>query len=283
MSETGLSGAGTPTAIGTPPPPGRIGQVLGAIGRGARRRAAFVLMLHALLFAVLRHAFWPGSWRRSMRAEARRALVFAIGGGLTTVVITAALAGLALVSQALYWLGTAGEEGLVGPILVTVLVRELTPVLLGLLMLGRSGTAALTELGMLRLSGQLRVLEGQGLDLFELLVLPRAVAIAVASFTLGVVFVGVALITGFIAGSLLGQVNISILRFLSDVLAAMRTVDFIVFPAKMLLIGLLVALVPSLTALTADPRAELVELQSRSFLRGLLAVLLASLALSLAA
>jgi phospholipid/cholesterol/gamma-HCH transport system permease protein len=267
----------------TAPAAGRLRRGLAAIGRGTRRRAAFFLMLNALLFAVLRNALWPATWRRSARSEFHRALVFAIGGGLMTVVLTAGLAGLALVSQALYWLGTAGEEGLVGPILVTVLVRELTPVLIGLLMLGRSGAAALTELGGLRLSGQLRVLEGQGLDLFDLMVLPRAVAIAVSSFALGMVFVVVAMTTGFVTRSLLGQFNLSLLRFLSDVLAAMRTVDFIVFPAKMLLIGLLVALVPCLTALTADPREQLAELQSRSFLRGLLAVLVASLVLSLAA
>jgi len=264
-------------------PPGPVRRVLAATGRGTRRRVAFFLMLHALLFAVLRYAVWPGSWRRSIRAELRRALAFAVGGGLTTVILTAALAGLTLASQAIYWLGTAGEEGLIGPILVTALVRELTPVLLGLLMLGRSGAAALTELGTLRLTGQLRMLEGQGLDPFQFLVLPRAVASAVASFSLGVVFVTVALITGFVAGSLLGQVQISLLRFLSYVLGAMSIVDFMVFPAKMLLIGLLVALIPSLTALTADAGAELADLQSRSFLSGLLAVLVASLALSLAA
>lgn len=162
-------------------------------------------------------------------------------------------------------------------------MRELTPVLVGLLMLGRSGAATLVELGTLRLTDQLRVLEGQGLDPFQFLVLPRAIAIAVASFCFGVVVVTVALITGFVAGSLLGQVSIPLWRFLSDMLDAMHTTDFMVFPAKMLLIGLLVAVIPSLTALTADAGSELAELQSRSFLRGLVAVLTASLALSLAA
>ncbi len=258
-------------------------RILAAIGRDARRRSAFFLMLHAQVFAVLRYAVWPGSWRRPIRAELRRVLPFAIGGELVTVVLTAALVGLVLVSQAIYWLGTAGEEGLIGPILVTVLLRELAPVVLGLLTLGRSGAAALTELGTLHLTGQMRVLEGQGVDPFQLLVLPRAVAVSIGSFTLGVIFVAVALVTGFVAGSLLGQMHVSLLRFLSDVLAAMRSVDFIVFPAKMMLIGLLVVLVPSLTALTAEASDELVELQSRSFVRGLLAVLTTSLLLSLAA
>ena len=48
------------------------------------------------------------------------------------------------------------------------------------------------------------------------------------------------------------------------------------------LIGLMVALVPCLTAFRAGDSDALAELQSRGFLRGLLAVLLVSLTLSFA-
>jgi phospholipid/cholesterol/gamma-HCH transport system permease protein len=126
----------------------------------------------------------------------------------------------------------------------------------------------------------LRVLEGQGIDPFLFLVVPRAVAMAVASFTLGVVFVFVALIVGFVSGSLLGEVNHAFLSFLDELLAAMGAVDFLVFLAKMVLIGLMVALVACLTAFRAGPRDQLAELQSGSFLRGLVAVLLSSVVLS---
>ncbi len=263
-------------------PPARIRRVLGRIGQGTRRRASFILMLHALMLGVIRSALWPVAWRRSVRAEFHRALAFSIGGGLTTVVMTAALAGIGLVSQALYWLGTAGEDALIGPTLVTVLVRELTPILIGLLILGRSGAAVLHEIGRMRLAGQWRVLEAQGVDPFQFLVVPRAVALALSSFALGVVFVLVALVTGFVSSSLLGQFNHSFLHFIDDVLAAMRVRDFLVFPAKMLLIGMMVALVACLTAFRANDTDQLAELQSRGFLRGLLAVLLVSLTLSFA-
>jgi phospholipid/cholesterol/gamma-HCH transport system permease protein len=232
---------------------------------------------------VVSEAAWPSSWRRTVRAEFRRVLSQTAGGGLPATLFASGLVGLVMVSQALYWLGEAGEEGLLGPIIVTVLVREITPLLVGSIVLGRSGSVATAELGALQLSGQARALTGQGVDLFALLILPRGVAFALATFTLGVVFVLGALVIGFIAGSLLGAVNRSIWLFFDHVLAAMRAADFALFPAKMLIIGLLVGLIACLTALSAAPGERGAELQPRVFSRGVLAIIVVSLVLSLAA
>ncbi len=188
-----------------------------------------------------------------------------------------------MVSQALYWLGAAGQEELIGPVLVIVLVREVAPVLVGMILLGRSGVVAMAEIGALQSGGGVRALEAQGLDPLLLLVLPRACAISVASYTLGVMFVVTALLTGFVVESLLGKVHISVWTFLGGVLMAMKPDDFLAFPAQMIVIGLLVALTACLTALTAGPRDEAAQVLPRGYVRGVLAILLASIALSLAA
>src|SRR6266404_6339842 len=103
-----------------------------------------------------------------------------------------------------------------------------------------------------------------------------------ASFTLGIMFVLAALLSGFVAGSLLEAVRISIWSFLDRVLLAMHARDFVVFPAKMIVIGLLVALTASLTGLTATAQDEAARLLPRAFVRGVVVILLASIALSLA-
>jgi len=205
-----------------------------------------------------------------------------LGGGLPTTLVTAALIGLVMVSQALYWLGQAGQEELIGPVVVTVLVREVAPLLVGFILLGRSGVVVVSEIGELQIGGQIATLAAQGLDAFLLLVLPRACALAIASFTLGMMFVIAALLSGFVAGSLLEAVRISIWSFLDRVLLAMRPGDFVVFPAKMILIGLLVALTASLTGVTATAQDGAARLLPRAFVRGVVAILLTSIALSLA-
>jgi len=263
-------------------PPGRGGRVLRRFGRAIRSHSSFVLLLASLGAGVVRDALRPGTWRRTIRGEFRRALQQAVGGALSTTLVTAALIGLVMVSEALYWLGQAGQEELIGPILVTVLVREIAPLLVGLIVLGRSGVVIVSEIGGLQIGGQVRTLTAQGLDPFLLLVLPRACALAIACFTLGLLFVVAALLSGFIVGSLAGAVHIPVGSFLDRVLLAMRAGDFAVFPAKMIVIGLLVALTTCLTGLMAGAQDEATHLLPRGFVRGVVAILVASITLSLA-
>ena len=261
---------------------GRSHRLLGHFGRAVRLRSSFVLLLASLGVGVVRDAIRPGSWRRTIRGEFRRALQQAVGGAFSTTLITAGLIGLVMVSQALYWLGQAGQEGLIGPVVVTVLVREIAPLLVGLTVLGRSGVVIVSEIGDLQLGGQVHAMAAQGLDPFLLLVLPRACALAVACFTLGVLFVIAALLSGFIVGSLAGAVHIPIESFLDRVLLAMHAGDFAIFPAKMIVIGLLVALTACLTGLTALAQDETARLLPRGFVRGVVAILLVSIVFSLA-
>ena len=156
------------------PSPGRGLRVLARIGRTVRSHTSFVLLLASLGAGVVLDGIRPATWRRTIRAEFRRALRQAVGGGLSTTLVTAALIGLVMVAQALYWLGQAGQEGLIGPVLVTVLVREVAPLLVGLIVLGRSGVVIVSEIGGLQIGGQVRNMTAQGPDPFLLLVLPRA-------------------------------------------------------------------------------------------------------------
>jgi phospholipid/cholesterol/gamma-HCH transport system permease protein len=279
MSDTGPAPAG---AVAWGSAPGPIRRALARVGRGTRSRVGFVLVLFALLLGVLSEAARPVSWRRTVRAEFRRILRQAVGGGLSPALVIGALIGLAMVSQTLYWLGEAGQPELIGSVLVTVIVREVAPLMVGFILLGRSGMVALAEIAGLRIGGQVTALAALGLDPFLLLLLPRACAFALAAFTLGMILVPVALITGFVAGSLLGAVEASLWSFLDGVLLAMRAADFVVLPAKMLMIGLLVALTACLTGLRAGPRDDAVQLLPRGFVRGTLAILFASGLLSLA-
>jgi phospholipid/cholesterol/gamma-HCH transport system permease protein len=245
-------------------------------------RVSFLLVLAALTRGVLRDAVLPRSWRRTVRAEFWRTLRQAAAGGLATALFAAALTGLGLVSQALYWFGLAGQKELVGSVLAIILIRQLTPLLVGLVLLGRSGTVAVTELGRLRLEGQLLVLDAQGLDPVLLLVVPRTVAFALASFSLAVFFVGATLVVGFLAGIWIGNVQGSLWAFVDDVLAAMRPVDFGIFLTETLTMGALVATTSCLTGLRARAGEDPSRRLPLGFNRGVIVVMLTTLVFSLA-
>ena len=260
---------------------GAITAGLAAAGHFARARLSFPLLLAAASLGVLREAVRPISWRRTVRQEFNLTMRQATGGGLATTMVTASLAGFATVHEALYWLGVAGEGQLTGSILVTVLVRELTPLLVGLILLGRSGMLTVTELGMLRTGGQVRTMLAQGIDPFLLLVLPRTLAFALSSFTLGIIFAATALVLGFVVSSAVGNLQDSLWTFLDTVVSAMSMHDYMLVPVKLLAVGFLVGLSSCLTGLTAASDDDLANLLPRGFVHGILVVMVVNILLTL--
>jgi phospholipid/cholesterol/gamma-HCH transport system permease protein len=259
-------------------------RVLEWIGAPPRRGAQVALAAAALGLGVIVEGARRATWRRvTVRDEFRRELRLSLRGGLLTVLVSAAIVGLGMVYQAISWLSFLGQEGYAGRILVTVLVREVTSVLVGLILLGRSGMVTVVEFGAIKASGQLRVLEAQGLDPFTLLVLPRILALAVSAFTLGVVFLAAALTTGWFTAEFLGILpRDDAADFLENVIAATARRDYALFAGKLLLIGALVGLVSAITGMSATARDTPSYLLPRAFVRGIFAVLATSALLSVA-
>lgn len=253
---------------------------LAAIGAELRARLRFLLLTAALLWGLVREAVQPDSWRRTVRFEFRRLLRQAIGGGVATVAVTATLIGLGIAAEALAWLRLAGQEQLIGSLLAMLLVRQLGPVLVGLILLGRSGTVAIVELARMTSGGQMRVLVAQGVDPFQLLVLPRAAAFALAAFVLGVLFVAWVMLTVYAGGWAMGLLSISLPNFFDQLLFALQTSDFMIFPMKLMLVGAVVAAIACLTGLEARPAESPEALLPRGFVRGVVGVLVSSLLLT---
>lgn len=255
---------------------------LAALGAATRRRTLYLLMLTALGFGVMREMLRPHSWRRTVWLEFRRSLRQATAGALVSVLVTAGLIGVGIVNQALFWLGEAGQENLIGSVLVSGLIRGIAPVLVGFILLGRSGMLALAEIGAMNLRGQIRVMNAQGIDPFLLLIFPRALALAVACFTLTAIFIAVALLTGFIADVVLQHSGINFGGFLDDVLKGLSILDLVLFPIKTLGIGMLIALTAGLSAFQARPDDSAASLLPRGFVRGVLAIILINAVLTFA-
>ena len=74
--------------------------------------------------------------------------------------------GLVIIGQTVSLLARLGSGGtdLLGPVMVTVVVRELGPLLAALLVLSRTGVANVIELGTARALGEVEALEVLGID-----------------------------------------------------------------------------------------------------------------------
>src|ERR1051326_984802 len=95
----------------------------------------------------------PRCWIRAVRTAFARQL---LAIGVEPVGFVCALAGfvgISMVVQLTVWVGEAGQSQLLGPLLVAVVARELGPVLINLVVIVRSGSAMTTELGVLKING----------------------------------------------------------------------------------------------------------------------------------
>lgn len=248
--------------------------MLAGIGAATLRRIDALLVFAAFSATAVAAALRRDSWRRPVRMALRHALHRVAVQSAWTTFGTGVLLGFVLVVQVVYWLETAGQAQLVGAIVVRVLVREIVPIVVGLIILGRVGTGVLIDLGEARSRGWLRQLEQQGIDPVALLVMPRMVGFAIGAFCLGTLLLVSTLASGYLVGSALGLITVPIWQFGQNVLLAMGIGDFVVPPVKCLAIGMGVALVCCATALArADESYELQRLVQRGFVRSALAVL----------
>jgi len=226
---------------------------------------------------VVRQGLRPASWRRPARAEFLRFMELAGVQNVPAVVVVGILVGISLVAQGMYWLDQVGEEDPVFTVIAVVLIREIAPLVVGLLALGRGGLLILDELSELRRDGQSRALDLQGVDPFLVLIMPRVLALAISVFCLTMIFLVVAFASGYVVGSLFDVTQRSWVEFGVETFATIGSAGYAVLPLKALGIGLAIGIVCSLTAMEQrrEPGVER-TLMPIGFMRSVLAVFLVS-------
>jgi len=247
---------------------GRLGDRIIAVGRG-------ILQFVGDLSVTLARGLVPGNWRRTMRAEFIRALYRVGFNAIPAVAISALLVGIGFVLQIIYWLGVIGQEGSVGDFLVLILAREMAPVVTTLILIGRSGTVILDEVAHLKIDGQIRILESHGVDPTDVIAVPRVFATAVAVFALNMLFLHLALWSGYLGAALTGLTAISLLEFVENVLHGMTLKDHLLLLIKPLVMGLVIAYIPIWLGLRVEASALAVrQAMPRQFVYSLLATFL---------
>ena len=255
---------------------------LAAIGEGTIGLLRPLIELSSLVVAVLWQGCRPLNWRRTSVKEFMRQCDLVGIGSLSFILLSGLLIGLAMVFQVLFWLKFLGQISLAGKIIVLGLVREIAPLLVALIVIGRSGSVNMVELGHMRTSGQLRMLEAQGIDPFLFLIVPRCLATALSMFCLTVVFILVALATGYMVGRVVLSTDTTVIEFINNVLGAMGVGEFAIIVLKPLIAGLLITLITCTAGLSVGgPAGQLAEALPRGFVKSVLAVFLVSGTLTL--
>lgn len=100
-------------------------------------------------------------------------------GSIPILLLTGAFTGMVLALQTSVELAKFGADAFIGNLVGASMVRELGPVLAGLIVAGRAGSGIAAELGAMRVTEQIDALQSFGTDPIKKLVTPRFLAGAI--------------------------------------------------------------------------------------------------------
>lgn len=238
----------------------------------------------AVLWAALRLMATRTAWPRTVREQIGKQIMFTGYDALGLTLLIAAAVGVSVVAQGQVWLTRFGQSEMLGPLLIAVIFREAAPLLVNILVIARSGTAVVTELATMRVHGQIRALDIQGVDPMIYLVISRIIGMAVSILSLTIFFIAFSLVVGFLFGLTLESGTRDGIAFIESVLKPIRFRDILSLLAKTVLPGLVTGVICCVEGLSITGLAtEVPQAATRAVMRSIASLLVISAVVSLLA
>ncbi|MBM65009.1 MAG: ABC transporter permease [Myxococcales bacterium] len=180
-------------------------------------------------------------------------------GSIFIVSLTGFFTGMVFALNSLNALTELQAEGMVAPSMTLALTRELGPILTGLLVAGRTGSAIATELGTMRVTEQIDAMEMMGVDPVKYLVVPRAIALVICMPLLNAIFIFTGIYGSIIAAEPFG---INAALFIQEALRMVDANDVLIGVIKMVAFGLMISAVAAYEGMRARGGAKGVGLSA---------------------
>ena len=134
------------------------------------------------------------------------------------------------------------------------LVRELGPMLAAILIAGRSGSAITAQIGVMRVTDELDAMSVMGISHSYRLVMPRALALAIAMPLIS----GWTTVAGLIGGMVAADLSLGITPtfFLNALPQAVQVQNLVLATAKSVVFGVLIALIGCHFGLRVRPNTQ---------------------------
>lgn len=237
--------------------------------------ALFGESIYWLLFGRVR--------QQPVRLQAILAQAVQIGlQALPIATLLAATIGIMLALQSLYTLGLFGAQSFATIGIALSVVREFAPLIIGILIAGRTGSALAARFSTMLINQEVDALRVIGIAPVRYLVAPALVAmiVVVPCLTMWANIVALAA-AGLVVTATL---DISMLAYFTDLMAAISTNDLWHGLAKSALFAALVAIVSSLNGALAEGGADGVgRMTTRAVVQSIAAIVLADMIFAYAA
>jgi phospholipid/cholesterol/gamma-HCH transport system permease protein len=157
------------------------------------------------------------------------------------VMLTGAFTGMVMALQGYYTLRQYGSEGALGSLVALGLIREMGPVLTGIMVSARAGSAVTAEIGIMRITEQLDALDTMAVNPIQYVVMPKLLAGIIAVPLLTAIFDVVGILGGYLVGVVL--LGVSSGAYFSSMAQSVVQMDVNGGIVKSLVFGLTIILV----------------------------------------
>ena len=172
--------------------------------------------------------------------------------GIVSLVIF--FVGMILALQMAYVLKILGVEGYVADIIAVAMVREMGPLLVGMVMTGYAGAAIAAEIGTMVVSEEVVALEAGALNPVRFLVAPRFLAAMVMMPLVTLLAMYIGIFGGFVIGVYI--LDMDKVEYVRRTIEALSVNDLMTGLVKAEMFGIIIALIACREGLTVTRGAE---------------------------
>lgn len=212
----------------------------GIPGRFTVRSIVYVINLFTFSTLALR------DWYSNNRIFSRKSytsmvaqIIFTGIDALPTITLLGLAAGFVFTFRLISVLDSVGAADDIVNLLVNIICLGIGPFLAAIILISRTGSAIVVDLGNMKLHGEIEGLELLGININSHLIAPRLIGTAISQLAITVYFTFIALVFGIMLSALL--VSTSHLEFLFEIGTAFTPYLVMVFVIKNLTFGFVIA------------------------------------------
>ena len=160
---------------------------------------------------------------------------------LSVIAVLSVALGAVIIVQGLSLLPQFGQGQLIYQILITVITRELGPILTAFIIMSRSGTAITTELGTMAINHEIEAYVATGIDPISFLVVPRFLGVTISIIILNVYFNVFGLLGSYMVTQFVRPIGFT--DYFTSLLATLGLVDVLASFIKSVVFGAIISVV----------------------------------------
>ena len=221
--------------------------MIGIIGRWFNKKIKNFFYAMGFLFHVLKETFFFVQ-RKQVAFRVLVLQIYFTGVHALSIISFIALAiGAVIIIQGITILPQFGQGKWIYKILISVITRELGPILTAFIVIARSGTAIATELGHMVVTHQIEAYIAVGINPVSYLIVPRFLGVTFSLIILTIYFNVIGLFGSFMLTQLIKPIPFG--EYFQNLMNELQVGDIVISLVKSFIFGVIISIVATYYAL----------------------------------